>query len=375
MPPTDLILTKTGLLSSRDNLKKFFIDQTLKSLETGNNSIGPENFRFLPEQQNVISATRQALESNPNNAWHSIFVDTFGNTIGSTLNVPGQIPLSGVGLVDITSFLPIPKLPIPTSKEEAERWLISEALAQTGLDISKIPTKDELDKIEKESEDAIEKAKLWLLEQIGPIVFPPEIPKILPQIPTFSLLDLPGYEKLKEYGEKLSQLASQASSIQNNLENIAENQIRNNIPGIPSIPETPPFPGFPPIPDPPQIPGIPPIPGLVLPGIILGFLEVPLNILKSLVTDLESVINLAFSILSDIRKIPELIISEIIKQIEKIPHIKDILNSPIKPKFFIASFLSVIKFLAGAIGAVLVGSLLGAGQLSSSVSNLVLELF
>jgi hypothetical protein len=350
MPPNDLILTKANLMSSRESLRSFFIDSTFKSLERGN-SFGPSSFHFSPENPTTVSTMRQVMENNPNNAWHSVFVDTFGNTIGSSLNVAGQTPLAGIGVVDITSVLPVPKFPFPTSKEEATRWLLSEALSELGHlkpneSVPKIPSQEDLDKI---SEINIASATAWIASKIGvPFGQLPEIPK-LPQIPTLSLLDLPGYEKLKEYAEKIPTV------------------------GIPPIPSTPPFPGIPPIPEPPQIPGIPPIPGFVLPAIALGFIEMPLKILKSLLTDIEKITNLALSALSDIKKIPELIIGEIIKQFENLPNVKDILNS--KPKFFISSFLSVVKFLASAIGAVLVGSILGAGALCAAVPQLVSNIF
>ena len=186
---------------------------------------------------------------------------------------------------------------------------------------------------------------------------------------------MPGYEKLKEYSQKLLEISSQIPTSTSDLENLATNELSQNIPGIPPIPSQPPFPGIPPIPAPPQIPGIPPIPGLAIPGSILGFLEIPLNVIKSFITDINAIIELALKMLSDVSSIPMLIIDQIFKQIEKIPYIKDILNHPVKPKLFISSFLSVIKFLTGAIGAVLVGSILGAGSISSSIPNLVSNLF
>jgi hypothetical protein len=377
MPPTDLILSKANLMSSRDSLRRFFIDSTVSSLQAGNNTIGPESFYFSPEQSNVISLTQSVMESNPNNSWHSIFVDTLGNTVGSSLNIAGQTPLAGIGIVDITSVLPEPKFPFPTSKEEATRWLLSEALSELGYlkpdePTPAIPSQEDLDKI---SELNIASATAWIASKIGvSIPQPPEIPK-LPQIPTFSLLDLPGYEKLKEYSQKLLEISSQIPTSTSDLENLATNELSQNIPGIPPIPSQPPFPGIPPIPAPPQIPGIPPIPGLAIPGIILGFLEIPLNVIKSFITDINAIIELALKMLSDVSSIPMLIIDQIFKQIEKIPYIKDILNHPVKPKLFISSFLSVIKFLTGAIGAVLVGSILGAGSISSSIPNLVSNLF
>ncbi|MBM3206901.1 MAG: hypothetical protein FJZ43_04755, partial [Candidatus Staskawiczbacteria bacterium] len=114
MPPTDLILSKANLLSSRESLRKFFIDSTFSTLEKGN-SFGPSSFQFSPENSSTVSTMRQVMENNPNNAWHSVFVDTFGNTIGSSLNVAGQTPLAGIGIIDITSVLPEPKFPFPTS--------------------------------------------------------------------------------------------------------------------------------------------------------------------------------------------------------------------------------------------------------------------
>lgn len=343
MPPNDLILSKAGLINDRESVRKFFIDSTFSILENGN-SYGPENFHFEAEKPNIVSLTKQDFEKNPNNAWHSIFVDTFGMTIGNSLNIAGQIPLAVFGILDISSFLPIPKLPLPTSEEEAKRWLKSEVLYNLNLindnNVPQILSEEQLKNIPKQNLDRVDE---WILSQIGITMGGmPQIPPKLPEIPSYSLLDLPGYQHLK---------------------NVDISKFTKN--------ETP---GMPPIPSAPQIPGIPPIPGFILPEIISGFLLMPVKILESLVTELGTAKNIAIACMTNLKKIPEIIIDLVFEKISLIKQIQDVLKLPYRPKLFVASFMSVVKFLVSSIGAVLVGILLGAGTICATIPMLVSEI-
>jgi len=157
--------------------------------------------------------------------------------------------------------------------------------------------------------------------------------------------------------------------------------------GIKIPPELPSFP-IPPIPLIPKPPGYNVnlidlnIPGLALPGFITGLIKLPFDLLLdlfvpdiNLVLDLPSlptsILDKAFGLLS---KIPE--ISNAIPKLPNTPSIpttpaiSTIPQTPVVPTTMLASIIAWLKNIAGMISTVLVGLIVGAGNVSKTMATL-----
>jgi hypothetical protein len=139
----------------------------------------------------------------------------------------------------------------------------------------------------------------------------------------------------------------------------------------------------PPLPRIPQIPAfdIPSLPGystiqvfptdFFVPELLKGVLGIPVAIFTQYFTSIEKMTDL----ISNIANFPKLIVNEITNLIVKIPVVDKLLKQDPKPISFVGSILQIIKFISSAVAATLIGSIMGAGSLTTTVSNLVLNLF
>lgn len=139
-------------------------------------------------------------------------------------------------------------------------------------------------------------------------------------------------------------------------------------PPLPKIPQVPVF-------DIPSLPGYGSIPTLptdfFAPELLKGVLGIPVAIFTQYFTSIEKMTDL----ISNIANFPKMIVDEITNLIIKIPVVDKLLKQDPKPISFVGSILQIIKFISSTVAATLIGSIMGAGSLTTTVSNLVSNLF
>lgn len=306
--PKDAILSKTGILQGKDSLMDGMVKSITSKLESGNTT-GPPDFHFGAQPIAVIDKTKEFFSSNPSSAWGSVFVDGLTVKLGEALNVPGQIPLLvPAGIFDVTSLLPMAKIPFPIPPDPMalanwvlanlfEKASIEEYLADLLIPIS--------------GPKLLAEATAKLVELVA-LYAGPSLP-ILPVIPLISIPQLPGLEYVKDWLN----------------------------------------------------------PGLLLPTILTGILAIPFDIFKIFFSD----INKMLSLILDIKNLPQMLIDMVFEAVLNIPVIKNLFNLDKKPSLFIGTILEIVKSMTKMIGSVLIGSIMGAGSLSTTIVDLIGNLF
>lgn len=301
--PSDLILTKTGLIGDRQTTIMTFLSSFEKTLSEGS-SFGPPSLHIQGIGPGSAKEITEKLALPSSNGWKSIFIDTIITGIGNSINLPGNTPIFPV--FDVTSLLPEAKIPFPIDKPDPDsltNWVFSSVLGLEKIETFSLAPPD----------PRIAQATLTLTNKLATsgIQIPPPLPKI-PQIPTFDIPSLPGYES------------------------------------IPTLPTD-----------------------FFVPDFLSGVLGIPVAIFSQYFTDLKKMTDL----ISNIANFPKMIVDEITNLVIKIPVIDKLLNTNPKPLSLVGSILQIIKFISSAVAATLIGSIMGAGSLTTTVSNLVSNLF
>jgi hypothetical protein len=314
--PSDKILTSAGIIKERDPFVDSFLDSVSRGMKSGN-SFGPDIFHFDPLSPVLADLTILSLKEK-GDTYKTIFVDSLCLMPAKALDINGQTPIPapipGVPLFDVTSIveqkIPLLQVRNPT---DLPLWFIGNLIGEANKELvaAKIANPAELPQITQRVNDAI--GRINPAPQLIPI------PKI-PQIPSISIPQLPGYEHL----------------------------LRQEIPQQNIDPKN-----------------------FILPEISTGFLSATIAIMTSILTD----INKMISLIVGFKDFPKMIIDLFFMAISQIPPLIKVFSQEKKPPLFVATVLEVIKFLCGAVGALIVGSILGAGGISASVPQLVSTFF
>jgi hypothetical protein len=314
--PSDKILTSAGIIKERDSFRVSFLDSISNGMKSGN-SFGPDIFHFSPADSQITDFTISTLKEREG-AFSSIFIDSLCLIPAKSLDINGQTPIPtpipGVPLFDITSIVEqkIPLLEV-RNPTDLPLWFIGNLIGEANKELvaAKIANPTAFPQIIQSVTDAI--GRLNPVPQLIPI------PKI-PQIPVVSIPQLPGYEHL------LSQQIPQQNLDPRNF---------------------------------------------ILPEIVTGFLSASIAIMTSILTD----VNKMISLITKFSDFPKMIIDLFFESIAKIPPLVNVFSQEKKPTLFVATILQIIKFLCGAVGSTIVGSILGAGGISGSVPQLISTIF